>query len=99
MESTPPLTGPAHTLTAETKRWAEEPHVIWNLFVGCQFPLNSSGNFRIESSHGWSAFIDQGTMDGTALQMGGSLTETEHFIYHIMIPREDLAQHQQGTGW
>lgn len=38
-------------------------------------------------------------MDGTALQMGGSLTETEHFIYHIMIPREDLAQHQQGTGW
>ena len=70
--------------------------MIWNLFVGCQFPLNSSGNFRIESSHGWSAFIDQGTMDRTALQMGGSLAETDHFTYHIMIPRETLHNTNKG---
>lgn len=44
--------------------------MIRNLSVGCQLPLNSSGNFGIESSHVWAAFTDQGTRDGTALWTG-----------------------------
>lgn len=57
MECTPPL-GTAHTLLLDKRRrWVEESHVTRKLFVACQLPLNSLGNFGTERAHVWVAAI------------------------------------------